>query len=98
MQKKLTVLFIVCAISMLMFLKCGNATDKQETPPTDSVAANDYGGFESQAKWGEHLTRIAGCNDCHSPKIMTEHGPEVDWDRKLSGHPAGSPEPDVDRK
>ncbi len=27
-----------------------------------------YGGFESQIKWGEHLTLVQGCNDCHTPK------------------------------
>ena len=98
MQKTLTVLFIVCAMSMLMFLRCNDGATTQEPTTKDSVKADNYGGFESQAKWGEHLTRIAGCNDCHTPKIMTDHGPEVDWDRRLSGHPAGSPEPNVNRK
>lgn len=98
MRKKLTVLFIVCAAGMLMFLRCGNSGTDQETTTTDSVKTNDYGGYESQEKWGEHLTRIAGCNDCHSPKKMTDHGPEIDWDRMLSGHPAGGPDPDVNRK
>ena len=81
-----------------MFMKCGDADSTKEMPAKDSVSTNDFGGFESQVKWGEHITRVAGCNDCHTPKIMTEHGPEMDWDRQLSGHPAGSPEPDVNRK
>jgi hypothetical protein len=36
---------------------------------------------------GKYLTTIAGCNDCHSPKIMTDHGPALDPSRLLSGHP-----------
>jgi hypothetical protein len=81
-----------------MFLRCGDADTTQETSSRDSVKTNDFGGYESQAKWGEHLVRIASCNDCHTPKKMGEHGPEIDWDRMLSGHPANSPEPDVNRK
>ena len=29
---------------------------------------------------------VAGCNDCHTPKVMTDHGPEPDPTRTLSGH------------
>jgi hypothetical protein len=36
---------------------------------------------------GEYLTRIMGCNDCHTPFIMGPHGPEPDMSRMLSGHP-----------
>jgi mono/diheme cytochrome c family protein len=39
---------------------------------------------------GKYLTTIGGCHDCHSPKIMTDHGPEPDPDRLLSGHPANA--------
>lgn len=35
---------------------------------------------------GKYLVTVAGCNDCHTPKIMTEHGPEPDPTRTLSGH------------
>jgi hypothetical protein len=34
---------------------------------------------------GEHLVHIGGCNDCHTPKKMTDHGPELDLDLTLSG-------------
>jgi cytochrome c553 len=37
---------------------------------------------------GEYLVTVMGCNDCHSPKIMTETGPAPDALRLLSGHPA----------
>lgn len=39
-------------------------------------------------KKGEYLVTVAGCNDCHSPKIMTDLGPAPDPSRLLSGHPA----------
>jgi hypothetical protein len=42
---------------------------------------------------GKYLTTIGGCNDCHSPKVMTTHGPEPDTTRLLSGHPRNEPLP-----
>ncbi len=42
----------------------------------------------AMVKEGEHLVTIGGCNDCHSPKIMTSRGPVADTTRLLSGHPA----------
>jgi len=41
-----------------------------------------------KVKRGEYLVTLAGCNDCHSPKIMTPNGPVPDQSRLLSGHPA----------
>lgn len=45
---------------------------------------------------GAYLVKIGGCNDCHTPKIFTEKGMELDTSRLLSGHPAGEPLPAID--
>jgi mono/diheme cytochrome c family protein len=37
---------------------------------------------------GEYLSILGGCNDCHSPKLMTPNGPALDPEKILSGHPA----------
>lgn len=42
---------------------------------------------EAMIARGKYLTTIGGCNDCHSPKVMTAHGPEPDTTRLFSGHP-----------
>lgn len=42
---------------------------------------------------GKYLTLIGGCNDCHSPKVMTPMGPQPDTSRLLSGHPQEMPLP-----
>jgi len=46
---------------------------------------------EAQVKRGEYIVSFAMCDDCHSPKIMTPHGPQIDMSRRFSGHPAGEP-------
>jgi hypothetical protein len=40
---------------------------------------------------GKYLVTIMGCNDCHTPLTMTDHGPDRDWTRTLSGHPESIP-------
>src|SRR5262245_778065 len=37
---------------------------------------------------GEHLVRLGGCAECHTPKRMTAQGPIPDLTRFLAGHPA----------
>lgn len=37
---------------------------------------------------GAYLVTLGGCHDCHSPKVFTDHGPELDPARLMSGHPA----------
>ncbi|MFZ0429537.1 MAG: diheme cytochrome c-553 [Acidobacteriota bacterium] len=55
-----------------------------ETPAPDPV------------KRGEYLVSVAGCNDCHTPKVFTEQGPEPDRSRLLSGHPEDCRLPSID--
>jgi mono/diheme cytochrome c family protein len=42
---------------------------------------------------GRALATFGGCNDCHTPKLLTTAGPTLDSTRLLSGHPAGEPIP-----
>jgi Cytochrome c len=83
----------IISVASLVIIACNDA--KQE--PAKETKQN-FGGYETAAKWGEHLVLIAGCHDCHTPKKMTPQGPDIDFDLALAGHIAGSPEPQVNRK
>jgi hypothetical protein len=37
---------------------------------------------------GKYLVTTSGCNDCHTPWVVGPKGPEPDFTRMLSGHPA----------
>ena len=63
----------------------------------DTNEKPEFGGYESQVKWGEQLVLVGGCGDCHTPKKMTDMGPVDDSTLLLSGHPAQQPLPDFDR-
>jgi mono/diheme cytochrome c family protein len=100
MRPKLNLMLVLTAFSvMLIFTRCNEAPKAVESADkSDTDVKTQFAGYESREKWGEHLVTIGGCGDCHTPKKMTERGPEQDSSLNLSGHPAGMPAPDVNRK
>ena len=95
MKRILTVAAILSA-ALLFLTQCTDEkkSDTEEIKPT--VA--QYGAYDSQVKWGEHLVKVGGCNDCHTPKKFGPNGPENDMSQMLSGHPAQMPPADFDMK
>ena len=55
--------------------------------PAEAAAAPAAKAPTALVKRGEYLSKIMGCNDCHTPFHMTPRGPEPDMTRMLSGHP-----------
>jgi mono/diheme cytochrome c family protein len=103
MPKLLAIANCVLFSGIAALVSCTGTTtaENSTTPNADSSsmsAKTEYGGFESQVKWGEHLVKIGGCNDCHTPKKMGPNGPEDDMSLMLSGHPAQQPPTAFDAK
>ena len=87
------------ALTVICFYACSeNKPADSEPATTAAVEKPNFGGFESQVKWGERIVLIGGCSDCHTPKKMTPMGPADDTSLYLSGHPEQLPAPAVDRK
>ena len=93
-MKRNSFLALAAIIFASVFISC----NQQTTPKETASQASQFGGYPSNIEWGEHLVLIGGCHDCHSPKIMTSHGPVLDSSKLLSGHPADMPDIDVNRK
>lgn len=55
--------------------------------PAAEAAAKGSPAGPGAVERGGYLVTVAGCNDCHTPFKMGEHGPEPDMSRMLSGHP-----------
>lgn len=72
----MTVLLLCSAMPM-------SCSERAEAAPEGSPAPSK----EVLIARGKYLTTIGGCNDCHSPKVMTPHGIEPDTTRLFSGHP-----------
>jgi mono/diheme cytochrome c family protein len=95
--------YIGLATCLLVFSQCNNNKTPEATTVTEATTSAEvskpyYGGFESQVEWGKHIVTIGGCNDCHTPKKMTDHGPALDSSMMLAGHPAKMTPINVNRK
>ena len=97
-MKNLTIALLLISIPTLVVVLSQCTKSPDTTSATPYEAKPTYGGYETQVQWGEHLVSICGCHDCHSPKKMGPMGPVIDSSRLLSGHPAGLPPVDLDRK
>ena len=75
MQTKISGILLSIVFISLVFSQI-HCTQKQEDL-TESK--------ESHIERGKYLVNLGGCNDCHSPKIMTPNGPVPDTTRLLSG-------------
>lgn len=81
-------IFISISAVMVWLASCqpaGNAPSAR----ADSTQAPT----ETPEARGAYLVGIMGCHDCHSPKRMGPHGPELIPELLLSGHPAASNQP-----
>lgn len=87
MKINLLVLTLTIA-TILCFITCEDATTAIASEQSQSEAAI--------IEHGEYLTRIMGCDHCHSPKKMTPKGPVPDMDRWMMGFPNGDPLPEID--
>jgi len=90
----------LCAfvLTAVLFSQCQEKKPEINHDMVHSMTMADFNGFESQIKWGEHLVIIGGCHDCHTPKKMSAFGPVLDSALWLSGHPAGMPPIEINRK
>lgn len=57
--------------------------------------ARERGTKDELVERGRHLVTVGGCDDCHSPKVMSPNGPVPHPMKILSGHPAEAGTPAV---
>ncbi len=96
-MKKLAAVFITSLLLLIVALfvqtGCNSGLSEQKTTAAEP---KELSNAELLAR-GRYIVTTAACNDCHSPKIMTAMGPVPDSTKLLSGHPAGSPLPPMDK-
>lgn len=88
---KTKILFAATVLCCLSFA----CKSKEKEEPTEKIMVQTET-TEDPVKHGEHLVNSIGCHDCHTPKLFTENGMELDTSRLLSGHPAGEALPSYD--
>lgn len=89
---KTIVLFTLILSATFFFIHCTEAP----TNAPEATASKEASPSQTDLiKRGEYLVQTMGCNDCHTPKIMTPTGPAPDPARLLSGHPAAEELPAI---
>jgi cytochrome c553 len=73
---------LVCLGALLMTACQPAATDTAADESTPEVSAKD------KIERGGYLVNAMGCDECHTPKVMGEMGPEPDLTRRFMGHPS----------
>jgi len=88
-------LAILIAGFAFYLIGCNSASDekKEQGGGTETKTMTK----EDMIKRGDYIVTTASCNDCHSPKIMTQMGPVEDSAKLLSGHPANEPLPPLNK-
>lgn len=82
---KISFLGLAGMLGLFLITSCNSKkTEYQEPTPEEDIAMSK----EDMVKRGEYLALIIGCDHCHTPKKMTEHGPVPDMDRWYMGFPA----------
>lgn len=90
MKKSLYSLLAVAVLTTVVITGCKAKDEKTPAAPTPTSQ-------EDLVKRGKYLVDIAGCNDCHSPKVFGPKGPSPDPNLLLSGHPENVPLDAIDK-
>ena len=80
------VIFIIAVLTGALSIALISCTNTSAESKSEVVISQD-----SLIKRGSYLVNAIGCDDCHSPKIFTDHGFEIDMEHRFSGHLASSP-------
>jgi len=79
------VVLSIAATVIMYAVSSGNEKPEQPKPMTQ----------EEKVKRGEYLVNAVGCDDCHSPKRMGKHEPEIIPELRFSGSPSTAQLPSV---
>jgi hypothetical protein len=85
MLKTILIFAALTGITTLVLIRCadGNAKGKEK----QSIAMTDA----EKVQRGSYLVNSIGCDDCHSPKRMGAHEPEIIPELRLSGYQSSNP-------
>src|SRR5690606_35466664 len=83
---------VILIAAMLLMAACGSHSEEDHGTWSEPYASGDSA---EMIERGAYLVTIGACHDCHSPKVMTPEGPQIDTARLLSGHLSQQPVADI---
>jgi mono/diheme cytochrome c family protein len=95
MRGRLYAISTILVAGFAFYLIGCNSAAEGKKEQTGSTSETKTMTKEEMIKRGDYIVTTGSCNDCHSPKVMTQMGPVPDSTKLLSGHPGGSPLPPI---
>ena len=89
-MRKIIYVTAICAATVISSLIACSSNDENSKPASKDLSD------AAMIDRGNYLVSIMGCDDCHSPKRMGAHGPEVIPETRLSGYIHSNPLQPVD--
>lgn len=94
-MKKMIVTAAVLVAALVIACESTQPKTESQTAEVKKDSLKEMTSEERIAR-GEYLVNTLGCDDCHSPKKMGPHGPELVEGRRFSGYPADQPLAPID--
>ncbi len=88
MKMKTLPITIIALSVMATIAACNDAANNAKETPKEDISTIRKKEKDELIARGKYLVTVSGCNDCHSPKIMTPMGPIPDTTRLMSGYPS----------
>lgn len=88
MKSKTLHITVVVLSVMAVIAACSDAGSNDKETKKDDISTIRKKEKDELIARGKYLVTVSGCNDCHSPKIMTPMGPIPDTTRLMSGYPS----------
>lgn len=97
MKKQFLTVTILSAVIAAAIISCTSSSGKDSQTNTAATSENTVDTTKRIAR-GEYLVNTIGCDDCHSPKRMGAHGPELIPELRFSGFQKDGKLPPADKK
>lgn len=97
MKKQFLTVTILSAVIAAAVISCTGSSGKDSQSNSAATSENTVDTTARIAR-GEYLVNTIGCDDCHSPKRMGAHGPELVPELRFSGFQKDGKLPPVDTK
>ena len=88
MKSKTLQITVVVLSVMAVIAACSEASSNDKEIKKEDISTIRKKEKDELIARGRYLVTVSGCNDCHSPKIMTSMGPIPDTTRLMSGYPS----------
>ena len=88
MKSKTLQITVVVLLVMAIIAACSDAGSNDKETKKDDISTIRKKEKDELIARGKYLVTVSGCNDCHSPKIMTPMGPIPDTTRLMSCYPS----------